>query len=503
MSGKVFPSLSVPFSALLLIWMVSLVSFPSSGVGENRTSTDSSRPNLIILIADQWRGQALGFLHEDPVETPELDSLANHGVVLKNFISNYPVCSPARAMLMSGEYPFTNHVYGNCRTYDGDLSYNIELSPKTICWSDVLRDNGYSLGYIGKWHLTAPHSPYILTYNNEGKEKWNEWTPPDQRHGFEFWYSYGTYDRHLYPMYWTTNAARDDFHYVNAWEPQNDVDTAIAFIENQNGAYRKAGAPFGLVVSMNPPHTMYRQVPETYYDLYKNIAIDSFLRDPDIPPAGTSMGNAYREDVKHYFAAITGDDQQIGRLLSVVRDRGLADNTIILFISDHGDCLGKHGQITKNNLYEESLRVPFILYWNGHIKCRIDSECLMSYPDIYPTLLDLMGFKSQIPTAVQGKSYASYLLTGRGKHPESQYFMGNVQAPDSASGFRGVRTEEYKLAYQRTSNNKIEKFLFDLKTDPFELHNLYGMIPRITDSLKNQLVKWLYYTNDPFLDKVK
>lgn len=465
-----------------------------------------NKPNLLIIIADQWRGQALEFLHEDPVMTPHLDSFAKHSLVLKNFISNYPVCSPARAMLMSGEHPFSNHVYGNCRTYGdpkNDSTYHIELSAKTICWSDILKENGYSLGYIGKWHLTAPHPPYIPTYNNAGKEKWNEWTPPDQRHGFDFWYSYGTYDRHLHPMYWTTDASRMSFHYVNVWEPQDDVDTAIAFLENKDGAYRETGAPFGLVVSMNPPHTVYTQVPDKYYDLYENIPIDSFLKDPDIPPVGTPMGDAYRRDIRHYYAAITGDDQQIGRLLATIRNEGLADNTIILFISDHGDCLGKHNQITKNNLYEEALRVPFILYWKGHIMPGIDTNCLMSYPDIYPTLMGMMGMKSKIPPSVQGKSYASYLLKGKGEYPVLQYFMGNIPVPDSAGGFRGVRTEEYKLAYQQVKNGSIEKFLFNLKTDPFEMKNLYTIYPHVTDSLRKILISWLQKTKDPFLKNIE
>jgi arylsulfatase A-like enzyme len=468
---------------------------------ESKGKSAASRPNLLIIIADQWRGQALEFLNEDAVMTPHLDSFAKHSLVLKNFISNYPVCSPARAMLMSGEYPFTNHVYGNCNSRDAP--YDVALSAKTICWSDILKESGYSLGYIGKWHLTSPYSPYIPTYNNRGRVKWNEWTPPNQRHGFDYWYSYGTYDKHLRPMYWSTEAGRMDFHYVDEWEPQHDVDKAIEFLENKNSAYRKEGVPFGLVVSMNPPHTVYTQIPEKYYNLYKNIPVDSFLKDPNIPPAGTPMGDAYRSDIRYYYAAVTGDDDQIGRLLAAVKGMGLDDNTIILFISDHGDCLGKHNEITKNNLYEESLRVPFILYWKGHVIPGIDTNCLMSYPDIYPTLLDMMGFKTKIPGSVQGKSRAQYLLTGKGEYPTLQYFMGNIQAPDSSGGFRGIRTQEYKLAYQRIKQDSVERFLFNLKTDPFEMKNLYGQYPHVTDSLRNILISWLQKTDDPFLSNIK
>lgn len=456
------------------------------------------KPNLLIIIADQWRGQALQFLNQEPVWTPTLDSFSKHSLVLDNFISSYPVCSPARTMLMTGQYSFTNHVYGNCNSTDAP--YNMEMATDAICWSDILKKNGYSLGYIGKWHMDSPHPPYIPTSNNDGNVKWNDWTPPNRRHGFDYWYAYGTYDVHLRPMYWSTNAGRMDFHYVDEWEPKHDVDKAIEYLENKDGKSRDNEKPFGLVVSMNPPHTGYKQVPKKYIDMYKNIPIESLVKDPNIPPAGTPMGDAYRRDIKFYYSCITGDDDQIGRLMGELKRKGLDDNTIVLFIADHGDCLGKHEQITKNNLYEESLRVPFMLYWKGHITPGIDSKCLMSYPDIYPTLLDLMGLKKDIPSVVQGRSWASYLRNGKGAYPTLQYFMGNIHAADSTSGFRGVRTAQYKLVYQKAEKtDSIEKFLYDIKADRFELHNLYGTKPQLTDSLRTQLVSWLQKTKDPFL----
>lgn len=457
----------------------------------------SSKPNVIILIADQWRGQSLGFLHEDPVLTPHLDSFAQHSLVLKNFISNYPVCSPARAMLMTGQYPLTNHVYDNVET--ASAPYGVQLSTDADCWSDVLKQNGYSLGYIGKWHLDSPYPPYISTSNNEGKVKWNEWTPPNRRHGFDYWYSYGTYDVHTRPMYWDTHADRMDFHYVDEWEPKHDIDKAIEFIENKNDTCRSAEKPFALVVSMNPPHTGYKFVPEKYYNLYKDIPLDSFIKDPDIPAAGTPMGNAYRKDIKYYDAAITGVDDQIGRLLTVLNQKGLDENTIVLFISDHGNCLGKHNEITKNNIYEESLRVPFILYWKGHVAPGLDSTCLMSYPDIYPTLLDMMGFKKKIPSVVQSRSYASYMHNREGVFPKTQFFLGRITAPDKQSGFRGIRTQEFKLAYfRKNASDSLKRYFFDLKKDPFELNNIFDPQSSKIDGMKTILRQWLKKTKAPF-----
>ena len=462
-----------------------------------KTSTQKKRPNVIIIIADQWRGQALGFLREDPVFTPHLDSLAKHSLVLKNFISNYPVCSPARGMLMTGQYAIANHVTSNVTSESAP--YNVQLATDAVCWSDVLKQNGYSLGYIGKWHLDSPHPPYIPTSNNEGEVKWNEWASPERRHGFDFWYAYGAYGDHNKPMYWSTDAKRMDFHYVNEWEGTENIDVAINYLRNENGKDRDPSKPFALVVSTNIPHTPYKLVPQKYYDLYKNIPINSFTKDADIPAKGTEMGDHYRNSIRYYYAGVTGMDEQIGRFLGALRQQKLDDNTIVLFIADHGDCIGKHNELAKNNMYEESLRVPFILYWEGHVLPRIDSQSLMSYPDIFPTLLDLVGLKNDIPASVQGKSQASYLLDGKGIYPEIQYFMANLNPPDLQVGYRGVRTSEYKLAFfKNNDSDSLHCYLFDLKKDPFEMNNLYGQFPSLQRNLETKLETWLTKNKDPF-----
>ncbi|MCP5115018.1 MAG: sulfatase-like hydrolase/transferase, partial [bacterium] len=170
-------------------------------------------PNVVIVMADQMRGQAMGFLGEEPVKTPRLDRFASESIVFPHAVSNYPVCSPFRAMLMTGQYPFTNGVTTNCLAIDGDPG--VELRKGSRTWSDVLAAAGYELGYIGKWHLEAPRRPYVESYNNRDNRAWNDWTPPDRRHGFGFWYAYNTYDQHLRPLYWDNEAGRQGFLFVD------------------------------------------------------------------------------------------------------------------------------------------------------------------------------------------------------------------------------------------------------------------------------------------------
>jgi len=455
-------------------------------------------PNLLIIMADQWRGQALGFEGREPVMTPYLDGYAKESLVLSQMVSNYPVCSPARAMLMTGQYPLKNHVYSNVNS--SSAPFGIELQKDAICWSDVLKANGYSNGYIGKWHLDSPYQPYIPTSNNTGKVAWNEWTAPERRHGFDYWYAYGTYDEHNKPMYWDTNDKRDDFKYVNEWGPEHEANKALAYFKNESGKIRKNGAPFSLVVSMNPPHSNYRTVPEKYYNLYKDVPLSDLVKDPNIPAAGTAFGDQYRKDVRYYYANITGVDEQIGRILQGLKDGHLEENTIVVIMADHGNCLGKHDEESKNNIFEESLRIPFIVNWKGHIQPRKDDTFLGSVPDIYPTLLDLMGLKNKTPQNVDGKSYAQYYLNGKGEKPAEQYILGAIGSNNVNinTGFRGIRTNDYKLAFVKKKGNGAYE-LYDLKADPFELKNIYQADLPIVKKLQPVLLQWLEKTKDAFV----
>jgi arylsulfatase A-like enzyme len=417
----------------------------------------SKQPNIVFILTDQWRGQALGFLGKEKVKTPQLDALAKESLVLTQMVTNYPVCSPARAMIFSGTYPAKSKVY--CNVNSGSAPYGVELPTDIVCWSDILKQQGYSNGYIGKWHLDAPHRPYVPTKNNEGDLAWNEWTPFNRRHGFDYWYAYNTYDYHNRPMYWDNKATRNELHFVDQWGPIHEADKAIDFINNK-GNVRNPNAPFSFVVSINPPHEPYDTAPAKYHEPYNNIPLDSLLKDTNIPAAGTPKGDEYRKNVKDYYANITGVDEQIGRIVNELKEKRLLENTIIMITADHGNCLGKHNEHSKNNIYEESLRIPFIVYWKGHIKPGIDTKFLGSLQDVYPTLLDLAGMSKQIPVTVDGVSYANYFLNRKGNKPTEQFIMGALGYKGFDSGFRGIRTSEYKLAYQK-EGNKVVPYLFN------------------------------------------
>lgn len=462
-----------------------------SGVIFSLPVVAQTTPNLLFIMADQYRGDALGCIGKEPVKTPCLDNLASEGVLFTNAISSYPVSSPARAMLMTGMYPPHNKVTGNCNSQTAP--YGVELPQEVRCWSDVLKDMNYHTGYIGKWHLDSPYKPYVDTYNNRGKIAWNEWCPPERRHGFEHWITYGTYDYHLKPMYWNTTAPRDSFYYVNQWGPAYEADRAIEYIEAQ----KANDHPFALVVSMNPPHTGYELVPDNYKAIYKDMDVEALCNNrPDIPAKGTEMGDYFRNNIRNYYACITGVDENVGRIINALKANDLFENTIVVFTSDHGICMGAHNQPGKDIFYEESMRIPMIISWPEKIKPRKDKQLMIAFADLYPSLLSMMGFQKEIPETVQTFDLSQEILGKTPKDIVQPYYF--VQYDNHSTGYRGLRTARYTFVVHATNGKIDETVLYDRSNDPYQIHNIARRSPKQVGQFYKQLKTWLNQTNDSF-----
>jgi arylsulfatase A-like enzyme len=457
---------------------------------------ETQSPNLVLIIADQWRGKAIGYLNEEPVFTPNIDRLAGEGIHCLNAISSYPVSSPARAMLMTGQYPVKNGVTGNCNSETAP--YGVELKTKALCWSDIIKEKGYEMGYIGKWHLDAPVRPFVDTSNNKGAIAWNEWCPPERRHGFDYWLAYGTYDNHLNPMYWENDALRDSFFYAEQWGPSFEAGKAIGFLKDA----RKKDKPFALVVSMNPPHTGYELVPEPYKELYRNLDVDSIaVRYPHIPPEGTLSGHYFRKNLRNYYACMTGVDKEVGRIINALKEEGLFENTIVVFTSDHGDSMGMHDHTGKNIYYEEAIHIPFIISWPEKLKPGINKTLPVAFADLYPTLLSLMGFKESIPEEIETYDLSEPLMNG--EEPEILQPYYKIQPDNLLTGYRGLRSKEYTFVIRATEGCIDEVILFNRADDPFQMKNIAPQSPELVENFTASLYEWLTKTNDPFASCLK
>lgn len=450
-----------------------LATIPLCGYGQ---PADNERPNLLVVMADQFRGDALGFLEREGVFTPNLDRFSKSAVVLDEAISSYPVSSPARAMFLTGMYPHNNGVITNCES--NSALRNVELKQEAVCWSDVLKAEGYATAYIGKWHLDKPLKPYVDCANNKGKIAWNEWCPPARRHGFDYWVAYGTYDFHLRPLYWNTEASREEFYYVDQWGPEYEADLAIRFIDSVSTSKQ----PFAMMVSMNPPHTPYHLVPERYKRLYADINRDSLAANtPELKGLIKAKIEEHKKDIANYYACISGVDDQFGRIVAALESRGLRENTVVVFVSDHGDLVSLHeGRLpnieyrNKNIFYEESMRIPFMISYPAKLKPRVDSELLISIEDFYPSVLSLMGLRERIPASVQSRDLSAQIMGSAEKGPSFQLYMRymNIRGGNPRTGMRGVRTARYTYAVATVDGVPTEEFLYDRETDPHQLHNI-------------------------------
>jgi arylsulfatase A-like enzyme len=456
----------------------------------------AKHPNLVCVFPDEMRRQAMACMDADPVITPNLDRLASEGMVLTQAVSNFPVCSPYRGMLFTGKYPFSNGVIHNCLSAPfAETSY---LRTEDRCLSDVLSDAGHNCGYIGKWHLERPHEPYVEPPRPGDGYVWDEFTPPERRHRFDFWYAYNCYDGHLTPHYWTTEATREDKTEIREWSVKHEADIAIEYIENRDGKHRDSSKPFALFVAHNPPHMPFQLVPEKYVEMYGDQGPEDLLTRPNVDLSIEDGPTAQAKRwVKHYFAAVTGIDENLGRILDCLKEQGLEDNTIVVFASDHGEMMGSHNLMYKNQIYEESFGVPFLIRYPPKIAAGSRDDILLSAPDVMPTLLGLMGLAAQIPEQVEGADHSDVLRGQSAQRPELAVYM-HLPPTNLARGRRGLRTAEYTVEITRNDRRESVK-LFDNEKDPYQMENIADDREAVAEELTKKLNEELLRIGDPWV----
>ena len=476
------------------------------------SQAQEQHPNIIYVFPDQFRNQAMAFWNEpeyashvgwqaDPVQTPRLDAFADESVVLSRAMSNCPVSSPYRGIFLTGMYPERSGITLNCNSVRPESS----LREDATCISDVLNAQGYSCGYIGKLHADhpTPNDPANPGhYVSDRRPEWDAYTPAEKRHGFTFWYSYGTFDEHKNPHYWDTEGVK---HEPKVWSVGHETDKAIEFLRNRNGE-RKKNAPFFLAVAYNPPHSPYESLDdcmEEDYALYKDMGYSELYVRPN---ADTTMTKA--DAARYYFANVTGVDREFGRILDELKALDLDDNTIVVFTSDHGETMCSQGTYDpKNSVYTESFNVPFIIRYPEKIRPRVDST-LLSTIDIMPTLLSMAGLEANIPESAEGRDLSPVLLEN-GKEcdiPTSALYIRNVNGEKDEHGMirgffpvaRGLKTDRYSFEISIKRDKSLNEItIFDDHSDPYQLTNLdYRKNPELFTQLLDMLKYKLQEADD-------
>lgn len=423
------------------------------------------KPNIVYIIVDQWRAQATGYSGDKNVSTPNLDRLAAHSMNVKHAISGMPVCTPYRASLLSGQYPLTTGVFMN----------DVMLDTSKNTMAKVFKRNGYTTGFIGKWHI-----------DGHGRKSY---IPENRRQGFEYWKVLECTHEYNNSLYYAGNSNKkllwDGY---DAIAQSNDACNYI-------GEQSKAGKPFLLFVSLAPPHDPYQTAPQKYKAMYENKEMKVNANVP------AQFREKVINDLRGYYSHMSALDECVGKIWQAIKNAGIEDNTIFVFTADHGDLLGAHGFWNKQQPYEESIRIPFLIhYLPAFGRDGKTTTVLLNTPDIMPTLL---GFsKIPVPASVEGKDLSQVML-GKAKDTINGVLISCVQ-PFGQWGrkvggkeYRGIVTKQFSYA----RDLKGAWLLFDNLKDPLQLNNLVGQsdFKQVQLDLDSGLNKLLKERKDDFL----
>ena len=462
----------------------------------------AGRPNIIFIMTDDHAAHAIGAYGSRVNTTPHLDRLAREGALLTSVFATNSICTPSRATILTGQYSHLNGV---------TMFNRFDSARMTV--ARLLQQGGYYTGMVGKWHLGS--DPV----------------------GFDRWEILPGQGAYRDPVFYT---AASEKTYTGRYATDVITDLALEFVET-----RPRDRPFFLMLHHKAPHRPWepeaahaaqfaaRHIPEpvSFWDSYatrtdalhenqQRVAADLTNRDLKLPPPpgldsdalaawlrltpdsvsvvrdGTTVtltGEAlvrwkYQRYMRDYLATLQSVDDSVGRVLALLDTAGLARNTMVVYTSDQGFFLGDHGLFDKRFMYEESIRMPFLVRWPAGIKPGTRSDGLALNVDFAPTFLEIAGLP--VPADMQGRSLLPVL---RGRTPAgwrtSMYYRYYHDPGDhDTRAHYGVRTRRHKLIYFWT---KDQWELFDLVDDPYELHNLYGEPGQdaLTATLKAELAR--------------
>lgn len=446
-----------------------------------------NKPNIIFIFADQMRAHVLGCYGNNIVPTPNFDDMAKSGTVFDNAISTWPVCSPYRAMLLTGMHCMANGTVVN----DTGVFNGLPSIAKSC------KRQGYQTGYIGKWHLEWNRDPFV---------------PKERRMGFDYWAVNNCTHQYMDHFYCTETPEKIHF---KGYDAVVQTNLAINYIEEHKNH------PFCLFLSWGPPHDPYNRVPEKYkkripldkIKLRPNVnehKIADFLLKRDNPSSDVEKKRQARREIADsdekikteqlhgYYAHTTALDDCIGKIRNCLKEKGLTENTILVFSSDHGDMLGSHRMLSKQNPLEESIRIPLLIEYPKEVPKNQRSDALVAPIDIMPTILSLASLDCP---QVDGKDLADAARCISSDQQDALLIMkmirgGNPYISNAMTPWRGVRTKQY------TYVNLFDYgpwLLFDNKKDPYQLNNLINDpdYAEIKEKLEKRMRELMLEAGDP------
>ena len=443
-------------------------------------STGTATKNIIWIFGDQHRAQALSCAGDPNLNTPAIDRLAGEGVHFSRAVAGCPLCCPFRGSLLTSLYPH------QCVPGHEDP---LPATQPTV--AQAFHDAGYRTAWFGKWHLGG-----IL--EREGRSVFRT-IPPQLRGGFDEFLGYDNnnsqWDCHVHGH----DAAGNQIPHrpLPGYETDALTDLFIDYLRKQGQDKSPAAKPFFAVLSVQPPHDPYL-APASFMQRHNPARLQMRQNVPPIPV----IQERARRDLAGAYAMIENLDHNIQRIRDALTQSGLADNTLILFFSDHGDMHGSQGQFRKTNPFEEAIRIPLIIsggipFYNGVY--RGNNAFPANHVDIAPTSLGLCGITP--PSWMRGTDLSGHYLTGRPINRPDSAFIKLVKPTrhgDSTDrAWRGIVTTD---GWKYVALENQPWLLFNLNEDIFELANhahnsVYAAQRR---KLQDRLAQWINDTGDAF-----
>lgn len=440
-------------------------------------SRDTKKPNIVFILSDDQGYWAMGCAGNKYIQTPNMDRLAETGMMFENSYCASPVCSPARASILTGKMPSQHGVQDWIRL--GHYGENaLDYLAGQVTLPEILKKDGYECAISGKWHLGDVNSvekrfPDHTYIHLKGADHY--YNAPMVRNG-----------ELVYESRYVTDCITDD---------------AIAYLDQTS----RTDAPFYLSVHYTAPHAPWiNEHPEELTELYRDCPFD------DIPQGFIHEDAVYRyekEDARRalvgYYAAVTGMDRGVGKIIDRLEELGLRENTMIVYCADNGFNCGHHGIWGKGNgtfslnMFDTSVKVPLIVSFPAQVPAGVKSNAMVSQYDYLPTLLEVAGAENPYQDGeVPGKSFLPVL---RGEKTEAHDVL---VVYDEYGPVRMVRTNEWKYVH-RYETGKHE--LYHLSVDPQEEHNLYGQpgTEEKVEELRANLTDWFAKYTDPVNDGSK
>jgi arylsulfatase A-like enzyme len=431
-------------------------------------SAPAARPNILLVIADDLAAWMTGCYGNLEIKTPNIDALARAGTRFAHSFVATPICSPSRATLFTGRTPRQHGIHDFLTANPITQPPQGQPAPpasfaQEIMISDLLAQAGYQCGFVGKWHMGNDERP--------GR-------------GFSYTHTLGPTRAYQDPVMFRAGERVEEKGYLTEITTRSACD----FIDRQ-----VKDKPFFLTASYLNPHTPYSGHPQKYLDLYKDTTFDSFGVLPAAPNAlrEKNLLNDTLGNLRRCAASVTALDDQIPVLRRKLAEKGMTDNTLIIFTGDNGFLLGRHGLWSKGhasdpiNMYEESIGVPMIWSWPGRIPVEAVRPELVSFYDFLPTVCELTGLAAPNRNLC-GRSYLPLVLNRPlpRREPWRNTVYGHMRNTEMA------RDARYKLVLRNEGAGPNE--FFDLRKDPRERLNQYENPEYITvrDAMAADLAAW-------------